>query len=192
MDFKIRQIMPQDYGNIRMLDRVAFGCNERGSDADFHERFADRIRKSEYYIPELELVAVGESGLLIGHAIFTALPMGDNGEHVVWLDSLSVRHDEKDDHNTKSYQYQRKGIGTALVGHGMKLAAALGFTACMVCGNPSVYRQKMGFENYLNLGITKDETVEDPDWAIFAKELQPNGFQDTDKVLSFQMYGFMH
>lgn len=45
---------------------------------------------------------------------------------------------------------------------------------------------------YLELGITKDETVDDPDWAIFAKELQPNGFQDTDKVLSFQMYGFMH
>ena len=38
----------------------------------------------------------------------------------------------------------------------------------------------------------EDETVDDPDWAIFAKELQYNGFEETDKVLSFQKYGFMH
>ena len=28
MEFKIRRITLQDYGNIRMLDREAFGCNE--------------------------------------------------------------------------------------------------------------------------------------------------------------------
>lgn len=38
----------------------------------------------------------------------------------------------------------------------------------------------------------EDETVDDPDWAIFAKELQYNGFEETDKVLSFQKYGFLH
>ena len=38
----------------------------------------------------------------------------------------------------------------------------------------------------------EDETVDDPDWAIFAKVLQYNGFEETDKVLSFQKYGFMH
>ena len=38
----------------------------------------------------------------------------------------------------------------------------------------------------------EDETVDEPDWAIFAKELQYNGFEETDKVLSFQKYGFMH
>lgn len=192
MDFKIKQITPQEYKDIRMLDREAFGCNERGSDADFHEKFADRIRESKYYIPELELVAAEINGMLIGHIIFTALPMGDGGEHVVWLDSLSVRHDKNDDHNTKCYKYQRKGIGTALVKRGIELAAALGYTACMVCGNPCVYREKMGFTNYLELGIVKDESVDDPDWAIFARELQANGFQETDKVLSFQSYSFLH
>ena len=38
----------------------------------------------------------------------------------------------------------------------------------------------------------EDETVDEPVWAIFAKELQYNGFEETDKVLSFQKYGFMH
>ena len=38
----------------------------------------------------------------------------------------------------------------------------------------------------------EDETVDEPDWAIFAKGLQYNGFEETDKVLSFQKYGFMH
>jgi len=37
-----------------------------------------------------------------------------------------VRHGEKDNHAEKRYEYQRKGIGTAIVKHGLEIAKSLG------------------------------------------------------------------
>jgi len=36
----------------------------------FTEFFADNIRKSPYFIPELDLVAVTNEGFILGHGIF--------------------------------------------------------------------------------------------------------------------------
>ena len=189
--YTIKQISPDEYGVIRKLDREAFEFNERGSNGDFHEVFADNIRRSPYYIPELDLVAVADDGSnYLGHAVFSRLPMGDNGEHVVWLHSLAVRHGQNDNHNEKSYAYQRKGIGTALVGHGIKIAKSLGYTGCMTCGHPDVYRKKMGFLDYRELGISKDNSVDDPELAVHATELAAGGFDKTNKMLSYAYYDF--
>jgi len=46
------------------------------------------------------------------------------------------------------------------VKHGLEIAKSLGFTACMTCGNPDVYKRKMGLKNYRELGIKKDDSVE--------------------------------
>lgn len=189
--YKIKQIDPNEYSVIRKLDRAAFEFNERGSDGDFHEVFADNIRRSPYYIPELDLAAVTDDGLTyLGHAIFSALPMGDNGEQIVWLHSLAVRHGEKDDHIEKSYEFQRKGIGTELVMRGLEIAKSLGYTGCMTCGHPDVYRRKMGFLDYRDFGIRKDGSVDDPESAIHAIELVPGGFEKTSKLLSCAYYDF--
>ena len=189
--YKIKQIDLDEYDVIRKLDRDAFEYNERDSDGDFHEVFADNIRRSPYYIPELDLIAVAEDGLTyLGHALFSKLPMGDNGEHIVWLHSLAVKHGENDDHTQKSYEYQRKGIGTALVMRGLAIAESLGYTGCMTCGHPDVYRKKMGFLDYRKLGIGKDKSVEEPDGALHAIELVPNGFDKTNKLVSEDYYDF--
>jgi len=128
--------------------------------------------------------------LFLGTVFFSALPMGDDANHVIWLSSLAVRHGEKDNHAEKRYEYQRKGIGTAIVKHGLEIAKSLGFTACMTCGNPDVYKRKMGLKNYRELGIKKDDSVEDADECIFAIELVPNGFDGTNRILSFSYYDF--
>ncbi|MDF2543397.1 MAG: GCN5-related N-acetyltransferase [Herbinix sp.] len=191
MNYSIRKINTEEYKDVRILDKNSFGMNERGSNADVHEVFADNIRKSPYFISELDLVAVDEDGLILGHAIFSALPMGDNSNHVVWLNSLAIRHDISDNHITMQYKYQRKGIGTALVKHGLEIAKKLGYSACMCCGNPQVYQSKMGFHNYLELGLKKDNSVDDPDTCIFATELIEDGFKETNKKLSYKYYNFM-
>ena len=189
--YKIKQIHPDEYGVIRQLDRDAFEYNERGSDGDFHEVFVDNIRRSPYYISELDLVAVADDELTyLGHAVFSKLPMGDNGESIIWLHSLAVRHGDKDNHTEKTYEYQRKGIGTALVMHGFEIAKTLGYTGCMTCGHPDVYRKKMGFSDYRELGICKDKSVDDPDGAVHTKELIPGGFDKTNKLLSYKYYDF--
>ncbi len=187
----IKQIHPDEFGTIRKLDREAFQYNERGSNGDLHEVFADNIRRSPYYIPELDLVAVMDDGFTyLGHAVFSALPMGDNGEHIVWLNCLAVRHGEKDSHAEKTYEYQRKGIGRALVKHGLEIAKSLGYTGCMTCGNPEVYQKKMGFHDCRELGIDRDISVDDPEGCVFAIELIPGGFDKTNKLLSYAYYDF--
>ena len=188
--YNIRQICPDEYSIIRKLDRDAFEFNERGSDGDFHEVFADNIRRSPYYIPELDLVAVTDDGYFLGHAIFSKLPMGDNGAHIIWLHSLAAKRGESDNHAEKSYEYQRKGIGTTLVMRGLEIAKTLGYTGCMTCGHPDVYRKRMGFSDYRELGISKDKSVDDPDGAVHAIELIPCGFDKTNKLLSYTYYDF--
>jgi predicted N-acetyltransferase YhbS len=78
-DYIIRQIQPIEYEAIRKLDRDAFEYNERGSDGYWHEVFGNNIHRSPHYIPELELVAVTDDGVYLGHAIFSTLPIGDGG-----------------------------------------------------------------------------------------------------------------
>jgi len=48
----------------------------------------------------------------------------------------------------------------------------------------------MGLKNYRELGIKKDDSVEDADECIFAIELVPNGFDGTNRILSFSYYDF--
>jgi predicted N-acetyltransferase YhbS len=189
-DFIIRQIKPEEYNIVRQLDRDAFGYNERGSDGEFHAVLADNIRRSPYFIPELDLVAIRKDGFILGHGIFSSLPMGDAGKHVIWLHSLAVRHGENDNHDVKSYEYQRKGIGTALVMCELKIAKFLGYTGCMTCGNPAVYKNKMGFSGCSDFGISWDDSVEDPESFVFAIELVQSGFDKTNKLLSYSYYDF--
>lgn len=190
-NYIIKQIHHDEYEIIRKLDRESFEYNERDSDGNFHEVFADNIRRSLYYIPELDLITVTEDGLIyLGHAIFSKLPMDDNGQNIVWLNSLAVKHDESDNHTAKSYKYQRKGIGSALVKRGLEIAKTLGYVGCMTCGHPDVYRKKMGFSDYRDFGIKIDESVEDPDGAVHAIELTKDGFAKTNKLLSYAYYDF--
>jgi predicted N-acetyltransferase YhbS len=188
--YSIRQISTEEYSTVRQLDMDAFGHNERDSDGAFHKIYADNIRRSPYFIPKFDLVAVTNKGFILGHGIFSALPMGDDGNHVIWLNSLAVRHGAKDDHSNRSYEFQRKGIGTVIVRYGLEIARSLGYSACMICGNQAVYQNKMGFSNYREFGIEKDESVDTSHESIFAIALAPAGFNNTNKILSYSYYDF--
>jgi len=184
--YTIRQIQPEDYADIRQLVSDAFTYNERGSDGVFHEAYMDYIRRSPYAVPELEIIAVSaDTGMYLGHAVFTALPMGENAK-IIWLNCLAVRHGKDDNHGAKTYEYQRRGIGTALVMRGLAIAKEMGYTGCLTCGHPDVYREKMGFKDYQAFCIRKDESVGEPDGALHAIELAPGGFDGTSKLLSFK------
>lgn len=44
-------------------------------------------------------------------------------------------------------------------------------------------------DNIRKFGIIKDDSVEDPDWCLFAVELIENGFQDTNKQKDLSLTG---
>ncbi|MCL2834028.1 MAG: N-acetyltransferase [Treponema sp.] len=189
--YTIRQIKLPEYETIRQLDREAFVYNIHGGEADYHEIFADKVRRSPYFIPELDLAAEKDDGLIIGHGIFSRLPMGDTGTRAVILNSLAVRHGENDSRRENFFEFQRKGVGQAIIRAGFEIAKSLGFTACVVSGNPDVYHGRLGFRHYYELGLVLDSSVKEAGSTIFASELGPDGFAGTNKILGFPGYDFL-
>lgn len=119
----IRQEKPKDYEEIYTLVKTAFDSAEH---ADGNEQdLVNALRKSEAYIQELALVAE-EEGKLLGHILFTKAELA--GKTVLALAPVSVLP-----------EYQRMGIGTALIDEGHKIAASLGYEYVVVLGSENYY-----------------------------------------------------
>ena len=106
----IRCEEPKDQNVIYSVVKRAFECAPH-TDGTEHE-LVNALRNSAAYIPELSLVAEID-GRLVGHILFTKAEVG--GTVVLALAPLSVLPD-----------YQRQGVGTALIQEGHRRAKALG------------------------------------------------------------------
>ena len=119
----IRQEEENDYEVIYSVVKEAFGSAEHtdGNEQDL----VNEIRKNEAFIPELSLVAEIE-GKIVGHIMFSKAKIGD--VEVLALAPLSVLPN-----------YQRKGIGTALIKEGHRIADKLGYGYSVVLGSDKYY-----------------------------------------------------
>lgn len=119
----IRKEEPEDYRAIYTVVKKAFDSAEH---ADGNEQdLVNALRESGAYIPELSLLAE-ESGEVIGHIMFTRARVGEN--IVLALAPLSVLP-----------EYQRKGIGMALIKEGHRIAKDLGYGYSVVLGSEKYY-----------------------------------------------------
>ncbi len=129
------------------------GCNEH--------LIVHRLRQSPDLIPELNFVAVRD-GRLVGHIIYTRSRVigGDGAEFAsITFGPLSVAPD-----------VQRQGIGTALMRHSTRAAAALGHRAVLIYGYPKNY-QSFGFRGASTYRISRSDGRFAP--SLMALELQP-------------------
>ena len=132
----IRKEEARDRDAIYALVREAFAHAEH---ADGNEQdLVNALRKSDAYIPALSLVAE-EDGKIVGHILFTKATVAD--QVVLALAPLSVLPG-----------YQRKGIGTALMEAGHRVARALGYGYSVVLGNERYY-PRTGYVPADTLGI---------------------------------------
>lgn len=132
----IRQEKSNDYEIIYSVIKNAFDSSEH---ADGNEQdLVIALRKSENYIPELALVAE-EDGKIVGHIMFTKAKVGEID--VLALAPLSVLP-----------EYQRKGVGTALIKAGHKIAKGLGYGYSVVLGSETYY-PRTGYVPADTLGI---------------------------------------
>lgn len=105
----IREEKATDYEIIYSVVKKAFDSAEH---ADGNEpELVNELRNGLAYIPELSLVAEID-GKIVGHILFTKAKVKDNT--VLALAPLSVLP-----------EYQRQGIGTALIKEGHRIAKAL-------------------------------------------------------------------
>ena len=129
----IRKEKPKDYKAIYAVVRDAFGSAEH---ADGNEQdLVNALRKGKAYIPELSLVAE-ENEKIIGHIMFTKARVGENV--VLALAPLSVLP-----------EYQRKGIGTALIKEGHRIAQELGYGYSVVLGSENIIGEQAMYQRIL-------------------------------------------
>lgn len=119
----IRKEEARDQGTVYSLVKRAFETAEH-TDGNEHE-LVNALRRSEAFIPELSLVAE-LNGHLAGHILFTRAWVDD--AQVLALAPLSVLP-----------EYQRQGVGTALIQAGHRVARGLGYGWSIVLGSETYY-----------------------------------------------------
>ena len=126
----IRQEKISDYDEVYELMKTSFATASYadGTEADY----LNDIRKKDTFIPELSLVALHESGKIIGQIVLyeTKITMPEKSLIELVISPICVHPD-----------YFRRGIARALIKQALALAKAKGYTAVFLCGEPEIYRK---------------------------------------------------
>ncbi len=119
----IRQERTADYETVYTVIKKAFDSAEH---ADGNEsELVNALRKGKGFIPSLSLVAEIDEKI-VGHILFTKATVGKTP--VLALAPLSVLP-----------EYQKQGIGTALIKEGHRIARELGYGFSVVLGSANYY-----------------------------------------------------
>ena len=134
---KIRKENTNDYEAVYSLIKTAFASAEH---ADGNEQdLVTALRAGDAYIPDLSLIAEID-GKIVGHILFTKAKI--ENIDVLALAPLSVLP-----------EYQRQGIGLALINAGHRIARKLNYPYSIVLGSENYY-PKAGYLPADTFGIT--------------------------------------
>ena len=170
----------KDYPAVYAVIKAAFA---RAAHADGNEQdLASALRQSDAYIPELALVAEA-GGRIVGHILFTKAVIAGSVqlEHFnigfinstfvfsAWIDKqlvgcvrvLSDLHFRSIIYDLAVLpEYQRRGVGSALIREGHRRARELGYGYSIVLGSETYY-PRMGYVPAKNFGIVPPFAVAD-------------------------------
>jgi putative acetyltransferase len=160
----IRPEEPPDIAAIRLVNEQAFGGSAEANAIDLlRERGA----------ATLSLVAVIDDQV-VGHLFFSPITIEspDRSWPGVGLAPLSVLPD-----------YQRQGIGTALMNAGLEECRRLGCERSIVLGHPDYY-PRFGFERASQHNVRFE--FEAPDEACLILALKPGALDGVSGVAKYQ------
>jgi len=141
----IRLERREDEAAVSRVIEAAFGSREVAT-------FAEQIRASPGYVPELAFVAE-EAGKIVGHTMLSRVEVEGQNVDVLILTPMSVWPDR-----------QRQGIGAALVRAALAAAEARGEPLVLCEGIPDYY-PRFGFRSATELGLLRpDEHIPDAAW----------------------------
>ena len=141
-------------------------------------RLVEEIRSKRWYLPELELVMVSEADEVIGYAMFSLFHIeGRYEDELLLLTPVAVKT-----------ALQRQHISKELIEHGLAKAAAMGFTAVLVEGNPANYRAR-GFRTSADYGILPGANVHLPRIeCLMVCELVPGALEHIHGEVDYGFY----
>jgi putative acetyltransferase len=143
----VRRELAEDVEPIRAVTAAAFA--RAGEGVPVEAPLVDWLRESAAWIPEFSLVAVAPGGDVVGHVACTRGTV--EGAPVLALGPLSVRPD-----------WQRQGVGKALVHAVLGAADALEEPLVALLGSPEYY-PKFGFRLSGEYGIRPKP----PEWEPY-------------------------
>lgn len=165
---------------ISSLDLVeaVFTAHENAKEGNLVRRLVEEIRSKRFYLPELELIMVDENDSPIGYCVFSRFHLEGRYENeLLILTPVAVKT-----------ELQRQHISKELIEYGFEKAAAMGYKAVIVEGNPRNYRSR-GFNTSADYGIIAHESVGLPATeCLMARELVPGGLENIHGVLNYFDY----
>lgn len=151
----IRQETERDHKKIYELIKTSFATAEYSDGTE--QDLIEKLRKSKAYIQELALVAECDERL-VGYIMFTKVKVGRKVG--LALAPLAVAPD-----------FQRQGVGSALINKGHEIAKRLGFEFSLVLGSEKYY-PKFGYMPAEECGVEIPKDF--PSSNFFIKPLQKN------------------
>ncbi len=159
---RIRSEAPEDLEAIRALNEAAFG---RRAEADL----VDALRETAE--PFISFVA-DVDGAVVGHIAFSPVSLAPETDLMLMgLGPVGVLP-----------QYQRQGVGSALIVEGLQHCAALGCDAVVVLGDPAYY-PRFGFATASKYGINSQYDV--PDEVFMLVELRQDCLRGVSGTVSY-------
>lgn len=151
MEPTIRPELPSDHQAIDLIHRQAFA-------GESEVQLVRKLRTRPDFDSRLSLIAE-RKGQPLGHILFSPVWLipSTKSISICSLAPLGVL-----------YEYQRQGVGTALVHAGLEACNVIGFSAVVVLGHPKYY-SRFGFKPIREWSI--DLPFEAPEDAKMALEL---------------------
>lgn len=166
----IRQEDRTDFENVYSVVKTAFETAEHrdGNEQDI----VSALRESNAFIPELSLVAE-VNGKISGHIMFTRANVGE--VTVLVLAPLSVLP-----------ECQRRGIGSALVMEGHRIAKEMGYEYSFVIGSEKYY-PRFGYIPAKRFGVDIPNGI--PSENFMAVKLRQNARSLSGSVIYPKEFG---
>ena len=155
-----------------------FTASESAEDGALVRALVEEIRSKRFYLRSLELIMVDEDDAVIGYAMFSRFHLEGKFENeLLLLNPVAVKTER-----------QRQHISKELIEYGLEKAAAMGYKAVIVEGNPMNYRSR-GFVTSAPFGITAHASVGLPaPECMVVKELVPGGLDGIHGEMSYSDY----
>ena len=176
---RIIKVMEEKY-RLPALDLVeaVFTAHADAEEGKLVRSLVEEIRAKRWYLPELELIMVNEMDEVIGFVMFSRFHLGGKYEdELLLLSPVAVKT-----------ELQRQHISRDLIEYGFEKAAAMGYQAVIVEGNPQNYRSR-GFVTSAPFGITAHESVGLPaPECLMVKALIPGGLSGIHGEVCYSDY----
>ena len=155
-----------------------FTASEGAKSGNLVRNLVKEIRSKKYYIPELELIMVDENDEILGYCLFSKFHIeGKYDDELLILSPVAVKT-----------ELQRQHISKEIIEYGFEKAIKLGYSVCVVEGNPQNYRSR-GFVTSADHGITACEKINLPAIeCLMVKELVPGKLRHMSGIISYDMY----